>query len=919
MPDSKNELVNEAIDASIKFEELMDKTDFDSWLDDDDAGKDNAKILEDLGQDPSPFRIYEENKKKLKGIYVSINSGEKKSNNSGDKSFLEEIIFNLFQSKYIRMEARICSNKKDEEDKYREALYHLLSGLYTFQNPAAGNIDEWLLVLLYNDLSICYAGLDNSSLSRGYAEEARNIIEGKQRDFKKDPNLYYLYTIAIFNQAVAEKRSYLYTEAERNFKRIIGYVENNSNMSNFNYFSALLNISDLYMDLGRGKEAIELLNKIKIKDEYDIRYWNAYLVKVNALIDQSEFEKAEIIIIDKFLIRQNNGYILNKRHQVTAQGLKAINYFARCQIEKAINVLLKPIDSENKDLKISEDLIKYNLPNIIKRKQKGLETKAYKKLSEIYEIFEDDDKSREYLIKFITGGRIDCLRNFIKQNEMDKLIEYCEDLNVLESFVNQIIKVMKPEYKELMKIIKEKILKECEEKYQLSRAARMVKKIDKEIIEEKKGIMYPGDSAFKDMICSQASLTEEDIGNRLDINEKEFDSVLFKRREMRNNILELIVLRRWNSFSPGLYRGNTESLGGGYLLRIRKGKINKLNSKENYEVENIAIDPGYNFIQNFRREGFYINDIDTIIVTHSHLDHCAELMPIMDLLYQINKRYKYNPDKNAKQKKIKLCLSKGAYRKYSSYIDDPDWKKQLKDVIIIENIEKGKCRFNGISVSAIPTRHMDYGGVNAIGLKFEIIIEGNDNIILGFTGDTPWNEELIEYFKGCDILCVHLGSIKYQEIGYTDERSESINKRNIPDKEKQNKFIEIYENANHLLFFGTIEIIDKCVEEKKSNLIIVSEFGEELKYGIRSDLCMKIANKLKIDCIPGDIGLYIGINKQRTIRVRCNFCEEFVAPEDIETFSYGLEDALHYICQTCQNTLSELQKHALIEHRVTRH
>ena len=30
--DMKN-LIDEAIDASIKFEELMDKTDFDSWFD----------------------------------------------------------------------------------------------------------------------------------------------------------------------------------------------------------------------------------------------------------------------------------------------------------------------------------------------------------------------------------------------------------------------------------------------------------------------------------------------------------------------------------------------------------------------------------------------------------------------------------------------------------------------------------------------------------------------------------------------------------------------------------------------------------------------------------------------------------------------------------------------------------------------
>ena len=35
-------------------------------------------------------------------------------------------------------------------------------------------------ILFYNDLSICYAGLSNTSISRGYAEEARNIIENEK-------------------------------------------------------------------------------------------------------------------------------------------------------------------------------------------------------------------------------------------------------------------------------------------------------------------------------------------------------------------------------------------------------------------------------------------------------------------------------------------------------------------------------------------------------------------------------------------------------------------------------------------------------------------------------------------------------------------------------------------------------------------
>ncbi len=234
--------------------------------------------------------------------------------------------------------------------------------------------------------------------------------------------------------------------------------------------------------------------------------------------------------------------------------------------------------------------------------------------------------------------------------------------------------------------------------------------------------------------------------------------------------------------------------------------------------------------------------------------------------------------------------------------------------------------FSGLKISAIPTHHMDLGGVNAIGLKIEIDTE-KEKLHLGFTGDTPWSQEIRKKFNGCDLLCVHLGSIKYQEIGYTENRynlkSESREiKPGNHEKEFKKKFIK----ANHLLFFGTLDFIEHC-SDKDEPLIIVSEFGEELKYGLRTDLCRKLwkeANKKrnenkKIVCLPGDIGLYIGIDKDGRKKIRCNFCEEFVEQNEIETFIYGREDAIHYICKTCNSTLSELQKQDVIKHRVTRH
>jgi tetratricopeptide (TPR) repeat protein len=81
----------------------------------------------------------------------------------------------------------------------------------------------------------------------------------------------------------------------------------------------------------------------------------------------------------------------------------------------------------------------------------------------------------------------------------------------------------------------------------------------------------------------------------------------------------LIVLRDWNSFSPILKRefrdkdipGPRERRGGGYLL-VWKG-------------HGVVIDPGVDFVTQLYRKGLSIADVDTVIVTHCHLDHTRDV------------------------------------------------------------------------------------------------------------------------------------------------------------------------------------------------------------------------------------------------------------------------------------------------------
>jgi hypothetical protein len=578
----KDKLLNDAIKASIDFEELMDQTDFDSWLD-----TDSPETLKKCGQLVGPFINYKNNEKRLKKKCSKRINGTNKIHNAKKYQIEKEIISELFSSKYKRLDARIASEKDEEKKKYEEARFHLLSALNALQTREEDNNKRWL-ILLYNDLSICYAGLEKSSMSRGYAEEAKRIIEkedsyksfdknifsfseiptdkkqqkellkylrtigyrhlskslkdvkyilegnnqiavtkdgtriaileikndlcylkrGDESDIKLglvkkeddklkiysdhdfvSSKLFELYTISLFNQALAERRSQQYNEAERNFKKIIKYAEENTHLLNFNYYSAILNLSDLYMDLSRGREAIELLDKINKKlEKDDIRYWKAYLYEITALIDQSEYDMAEGLL--KTFKKGKSGFTLNKKHKVTSTGFKGLARYARCKIENVKNTIG---NSEKSELRKAKEIIEASIEDIQERKQTGLETKAYKQLSDIYKILsqdEEDKDSSEYdvkvitcLIRFISEAEIKIgdLGEFISHEKRDYWIDKCDDLNALESFTGQIIKVTTDEpidkYRDLLEKLKEKIKRECEDKNQLSRAKKTVTKI----------------------------------------------------------------------------------------------------------------------------------------------------------------------------------------------------------------------------------------------------------------------------------------------------------------------------------------------------------------------------------------------------------------------------------------------------------
>lgn len=237
----------------------------------------------------------------------------------------------------------------------------------------------------------------------------------------------------------------------------------------------------------------------------------------------------------------------------------------------------------------------------------------------------------------------------------------------------------------------------------------------------------------------------------------------------------LMILKRWQSINPIIPQLGTNRLrGGGYFLT--------------WNNKGIVIDPGFDFIQNFYDEGFSIEDIDAIIITHSHPDHDAELSDITALINELNE---FNSKFGKPLKKIDVFLNDSTHWKYSSWLQAT--KVKLGKVFSLSSLcwDKGTDEFlegpyrgentldlskgdYAMKINVIPAWHDDVISKTAsIGLKFELFRDQECAGIIGYTGDTGLYEvkkadgskkSIEDYYADCDIIIANIGDVKVKEL-----------------------------------------------------------------------------------------------------------------------------------------------------------
>jgi len=415
-----------------------------------------------------------------------------------------------------------------------------------------------------------------------------------------------------------------------------------------------------------------------------------------------------------------------------------------------------------------------------------------------------------------------------------------------------------------------------------------------------------------------------------------------------------IGLQRWNSSSPA----EGYSLGGGYLLyRIDRNAGVDLG---------IAIDPGFDFIRNLFHMGFTLNDIDMILISHAHIDHIRDFEALVALLLELKKRGK-------QRRKVHVILSLAVYQKLESTIENPTLRQFIEPYIIdiereininyFEDLRQRKTSFsfyyvapsdgdqpeNNYRPSVATPGHKDDGkrGIDDVRIdvtqayhddstdysdSFGFIIdiaskacEGENRIIVGYSGDTKWvypkikdplserNRTIEDVFsqyttvdKPCIAVIVHLGSL------IKDSTFRNYNCSN------GNKCEMMIRDENHPYLVGMLRILSgvhKTYASGTKPLILISEFGEEMRGKIRADLIkrMRQAYGDKMHILPVDVGITVQLqctakkesNNKSNLPIElhslCVQCNQFVPIEETDFEHYGIDEAVFCICKTCKN------------------
>ena len=157
----------------------------------------------------------------------------------------------------------------------------------------------------------------------------------------------------------------------------------------------------------------------------------------------------------------------------------------------------------------------------------------------------------------------------------------------------------------------------------------------------------------------------------------------------------------------------------------------------NIDSHNILLDTGAGSLRQLKKTNTSLNQIDTIIYSHFHIDHISDMLPFIF-------SSKYNHEE-PRMTDLKIMGPIGLEKLYNDLIL-AHGSQIIPNRFKINWIEtdEGKFKFNDYQINTCKVMHTD----NSIAIK---LTDPNGKTAV-YSGDTDFCPEIIELSKNCDLL-----------------------------------------------------------------------------------------------------------------------------------------------------------------------
>lgn len=261
-------------------------------------------------------------------------------------------------------------------------------------------------------------------------------------------------------------------------------------------------------------------------------------------------------------------------------------------------------------------------------------------------------------------------------------------------------------------------------------------------------------------------------------------------------------LKRWGSYTPIIPRPSTfYNRGGGFLII--------------HNNRGIAVDPGFDFLINLYQEGFSIADVDAVIVTHDHIDHSANLDFLLSLWY-------YQKE-IGKKKTRELFLNPGMIERYSFLLRDKNYRVHPLSAGSTTEPEDKAYRFK---IDVKKALHKELSTEEySVGLLITLTDENNmRRFTIGFSGDTAYNETIMEEYLDSDLLIVNMCTTPFPELKHllqlkmnNDYFEELKSFLHEIEESKVPEFIEIAKELKYAYWYDTTKDANDTLFSPPSN------------------------------------------------------------------------------------------------------